>query len=130
MNYRLVYIGLGLALVAVVALGIALSRSGEGSPLPEVVEAVRPVPGSQVPRQARLEVDMIGGYDVEIFVDDIRLPDNEVLVVAATGLYAWQPGPDRLFEAWNRGIHTVRIIWNTTTGIPDTGEYSWTFRSF
>jgi hypothetical protein len=130
-NYRLIYVGLSLALVAVMALGVAFgSKSGEPVALPSVVDAVLPRPGETVPRQTRLEVDMSTGYTVEIFIDGLPIPTDELVIVEATGLYAWQPGPGRLFEEWNRGEHTVKIIWNTVVGLADAGEFSWTFRNF
>ena len=131
MNYRLIYLGLGLALVAVVALGIAFgSAGGDPVPLPDPVEAISPRPGDSVQRQAPIEVDMRAGYDLEMFIDGVRIPDAELVVVPATGIYSWRPGPDRLFEEWSRGNHQVRILWNTTVGLTDTGSYDWSFFSF
>ena len=131
MNYRLVYAGLGLALVAVVALGLGFGSAG-GAPvdLPDPIESVNPRPGDTIQRQAPIEVDMVTGYDLEIFIDGIPIPDDQVVGVEATGLFWWRPGPAHLFEQWTRGEHTARIVWNTSSGLSDTGEYQWSFRSF
>ncbi|MFQ5966921.1 MAG: hypothetical protein ACE5MI_04840 [Acidimicrobiia bacterium] len=131
MNYRLIYTGLALALVAVVALGIAFgSIGGDAIPLPDPVESISPRPGDSVQRQSPIEVDMLPGYDLELFIDGVEIPDAELVVVAATGVHSWRPGPNRLFEQWSRGEHAVRILWNTTVGLTDTGSYDWSFFSF
>ncbi len=130
-NYRLVYAGLGLALVAVVALGLAFgSAGGEPDPLPAPLEDLSPRPGDSVQRLHPIEVKMRPGYDLVLSIDGIRIPEAELVTVEATGVHAWQPGPGRLFEQWTRGEHTVRITWNTSAGLSDAGDYTWTFFSF
>ncbi|MDP8958023.1 MAG: hypothetical protein M3N51_02215 [Actinomycetota bacterium] len=130
-KYRLIYVGLALGLVAVVAIGLAFgSPEGRDIGLPEPVEGVSPLPGETVLRQARLEIDMPVGYRVEIFVDGQRIPESEVDHVEATGLHSWSPGPGRLFTLWTPGEHSVRITWDSTSGLPDPGEFHWSFRVF
>jgi hypothetical protein len=130
-KYRLVYVGLALALVAVVAVAWAFgSPPGRDIGLPEPLEAVSPIPGETALRQARLEVDLPVGYRVELFVDGRRVPESEVTRVAATGVYSWEPGPGRMLPIWSPGDHTVRITWDTESGLPDPGQFEWTFRVF
>jgi hypothetical protein len=127
MPYRLIYIGLGLVAVAAVALGVALSREGESAELPEPLESVQPMPRDLVPPQTTLEVDLEVGYVAEIFVDG--WPVTDATFVEATGVYRWTPGPAHpTIQEWTPGSHTVRIVWDTYSGLPDRGEYEWTFR--
>lgn len=127
MSYRLIYIGLGLVGLAAVALGFVLSTEGAEVVLPEALESVSPAPGSLVPPQASIEVDLEVGYEATIFVDGF--PVNNATFVDATGVYRWAPSPtDPVVIEWSPGDHTVRVVWDTYTGLPDPGSFQWTFR--
>ncbi|HJS71433.1 MAG TPA: hypothetical protein VJ858_01785 [Acidimicrobiia bacterium] len=127
MPYRLIYIGLALVGIAAVILGIVLSPEGESAEIPPPIESLSPAPGSQVPPQATLIIDLEVGYDAEIVVDGWPIADAEF--EPATGVYRWAPSPNSpTIQEWTPGTHTVQIIWNTYTGLPDTGRYQWTFR--
>ncbi len=127
MPYRLIYIGLGLVGIAAIALGIALSTDGEETVLEEPLEAVSPQPGALVPPQTSIEIDLEVGYEAAIFVDGF--PINNATFVEATGVYRWAPTPaDPVISEWTSGEHTVRVAWDTYTGLPDPGSFEWTFR--
>lgn len=127
MPYRLIYIGLGLIAVAAIAFGIALSPEGDTVELPGPIEAVSPNPGDLVPPQAAVEIDLEVGYEAEITVDG--WPITDATFVQATGVYRWTPSPTHpTITEWTPGEHTVSIVWNTYTGLPDTGSFEWTFR--
>ena len=57
-TYRLVYAGLGLVLVAVVALTVAFGPSGDETGLPEPIERVFPLPNGAVIRQAVVDTEL------------------------------------------------------------------------
>jgi hypothetical protein len=127
MPYRLIYLGLGLVAVAVIALGIVLNRSGEELVLPEQVEAISPRPGDLVPPQASVEIDLPVGYQADIYVDGWLVPDADF--VEATGVYRWAPSPQSpTITEWAPGAHTIRVVWDTFSGLPDPGEFEWNFR--
>lgn len=127
MPYRLIYFGLGLIGVAAIALGIVLSTDGEEVALPEPVESVSPEPGSLVPPQTSVEIDFEMGYEAMIFVDGF--PINNAIFVEPTGVYRWSPSAiDPVITEWTPGEHTIRIVWDTYTGLPDPGSFEWTFR--
>jgi len=128
---RTVYVGLGLALVVVVGLGIAFgSPDRPGAGRPPQVDGVSPEPGETVVRQTRIEVDLVSGYAMDLFVDGFLIPDEELFFVEGTGLYSWQPGADGVITELSPGQHEVLIRWRTLSGLPDAGEYSWTFRVY
>jgi hypothetical protein len=127
MSYRLIYIGLGLLVVAAVAFGVALSDSGEPVTLPDPVEAVYPLPGDLVPFQTTLQVDMEVGYSAAIYVDGWLVQD--VNFIEGTGVYTWEPSSSNpTINEWAPGEHTIRVEYNTVSGLPDVGEFEWTFR--
>ncbi len=127
MPYRLIYIGLGLLGLAALVLGIALSPEGDPIELPGPIEAISPEPGSLVPPQAALEIDLEVGYEATITVDG--WPIHDAQFVEATGVYRWAPSPTNpTISEWTPGEHTVSIVYNTYSGLPDTGSFEWTFR--
>jgi len=127
MPYRLIYLGLVLVGVAAIALGIALSPEGEVVELPGPVESVSPAPGNMVPPQATVEIDLEVGYHARITIDG--WPIDDARFVEATGVYRWAPSASHpTITEWAPGEHRVSIIYNTYTGLPDTGSFEWTFR--
>lgn len=127
--YRLIYAGLGLVAIAAVALAIAFGSGGDSTELPGVVEALVPGPGDAALAQAIVEVDLQPGFIAQIFIDGFPVPASEVAFVEATGLHRWQPERDSvIFDRWSPGEHEVRIVWDRIAGLPQPGEFTWTFR--
>lgn len=127
--YRLVYLGLGLIVVATLALAIAFGGSGDPTPLPPPIESLTPHPNDAVLSQAILEIDLEAGYRAEIFVDGFAIPPNEVTFVEATGVHRWQPRPNSLvMQTWLPGEHEVVIVWDSLSGLPSPGQFTWIFR--
>ena len=128
-SYRLIYAGLALVAIAAVALAIAFGDGGDPVELPEVVEALVPGPGDAALAQAIVEVDLQPGFLAQIFIDGFPVPASEVAFVEATGVHRWQPARDSLiFDRWSPGEHEVRIVWDRIAGLPQPGEFTWTFR--
>ncbi len=125
--YRLIYIGLGLVGVAAIVLGIVFATEGDPIELSGALVSVSPQPGDLVPPQTVLEIVLPVGYSAEIFVDG--WPITDATFVEATGVYRWSPSPSHpSIQNWTPGEHTVRIVWDTYTGLPDPGSFEWTFR--
>jgi len=126
-RYRLIFLGLGLALVAVVVFAVLLTPDTPVPPLPDQVEQVSPTDGAIVQRQTSLLVDMQVGYAIVLVVDGFVIPEAEIAFTAATGMYRWEPGPDATFASWTPGLHGIRIEWSRLSGFADPGSYQWTF---
>ncbi len=130
-NYRRIYLALGLALIGVVILGIVFgSPDGAGVGRPQQIESISPEPGETVIRQTRIEVDVPPGYAIDLFVDGLLIPADEMFFVEGTGIYSWQPGGEKTIAELSPGQHEVLVRWRTVSGLPDIGEYSWTFRTY
>lgn len=118
-------------MLAVVVLVIVWgSPDRPGVARPSQIERVSPAPGETVVRQAALEVDVPGGYTVDIVVDGLPIPPDELFVVEGTGVHSWKPGPGKSLPEWAPGWHDVVVRWRTPAGLPDVGEYRWTFRTY
>lgn len=127
MPYRLLYLGLGLVALAAVAFGIVFASEGDEIVLPDNLEAISPQPGDLVPLQTTLEIDLEVGYQAMIFVDGWQVVDARF--VEGTGVYRWTPSPSNpTINEWTPGEHTIRIEWDTITGLPDPGSFEWSFR--
>lgn len=127
-RYRILFLLLGLALALVVVFAVVWAPGGRGFELPDAVESVSPSNGDTVLRQIDLEIDMRIGYDIELFVDGLRIPDDEIGFTTATGRYVWAPGPGKTFEEWTQGTHSVGITYESVSGGIDIGQLSWVFR--
>jgi len=128
-RYRLVYLGLGLAFVAVIAATWVLSVDGSRTALPAVVERISPAADATVLRQTSVVVDVVAGYSIELSIDGVRIPASELEESQAIGLFEWTPGPAKSFSEWTPGTHRIDLSWNTATGLPDIGTFSWVFYS-
>ena len=127
-RYRLVYLGLTLAFVALVGATWALSTGGDSTELPTAVELVAPAADATVLRQTTVVIDMVPGYVIDLTIDGVFIPPSEIESTAALGRFEWAPGPGNAFAEWAPGSHTVEVSWDTITGLPDVGSYSWGFR--
>ncbi len=129
-----------LLAVSVVAVGLAYGSAGDkpsAPAVPDVIESVRPGPGDLVPRQSSVEIDLKAGYGAELWVrlnpesgTWQRVPSGEVTFIEGNGTLNWVPGSGRLLEEWPGGEHGLRVVWDTLTGLPDVGEYEWSFRTY
>ena len=130
-TYRFIILLLTGLLALVITWGVTFAQdNNEEFVLPGSLENIYPLPYDQVPQQVSLEIDLPVGYQLTLIVDNYIIPQSEIQYVEATGVYIWRPGPNKTFETWNPGKHTVRFSWDTITGLPDFGEYEWEFTTY
>jgi hypothetical protein len=127
-RYRITYTLLGLALAAVAIGAVVFAPSGRPSEVPDVLESYSPIGGSTVLRQIDLEIDLPVGYEIVLVVDGVAIPNSEIKSVPQTGKFTWRPGPTTIIPDWSVGLHTVWLRWDRGSGLPDPGEWIWTFR--
>ncbi len=131
MPYRLIYIGLGAVVVAVIALTVAFGGGPEPVPLPEVIEELSPRPGDVVLKQTILEIDLARGYKATVSVNGFQIPFAEFVgsaAVEATGIYRWAPSPaSAVFQEWTPGTYNIKVEWDSISGLPDVGSYEYDF---
>ena len=130
-TYRFIILLLTGLLIFVIWWGVSFSRNNsEIVELPQVIEDIYPLPNDQVPQQSSIIVDVPVGYEIALIVDNYIIPAQEILFQDAIGLATWRPGPNKSFESWTAGKHTVVVQWSKTTGLPDVGEFSWIFYTY
>ena len=119
---------LGLALAAVVVGAVVFAPSGRESVTPDTLESYSPADRSTVLRQIGIEIDLPVNYAIDLVVDGIPIPDGEINVMEETGKFTWRPGSTTVIPEWTVGIHTVWVRWDRISGLPDPGEWIWSFR--
>ena len=130
-TYRLIILSLTGLLIFTIFLGMNFyQQNNESFVLPTPLENIYPLPNDQAPQQVSLEVDLPVAYELTLIVDNYIIPENEIQYVEATGVYIWKPRVNGTFEQWSPGSHLIRISWDTISGLPDYGEYEWTFTTY
>ncbi len=128
-RYRVILLLLGVLFAAVIVGAVILTPSGDAPRLPDALESFSPADGATVLRQTRIEIDLAVGYDIDLVVDGVSIPDSELDVIEQTGRFAWVPGPGKTFDEWAPGFHTIEVSWERRTGLPDPGSIRWSFRA-
>ena len=130
-TYRFIILLLTGLLALVITWGVTFAQdNNEELVLPGSLENIYPLPYDQVPQQVSLEIDLPVGYELTLVVDNYIIPSSEILYIEGTGVYVWKPGPNKTFEVWNPGKHEIKITWSRVTGLPDVGEFTWTFSTY
>ena len=127
-RYRVILTLLGSALALVVVLAVVLSPSGREARLPGAVDSYAPADGATVLRQTQVVIDLEPGYDLDLVVDGVEIPDAELDVIAETGRFTYSPGPDKAIAEWLPGLHAIAASWDRIAGLPDPGSLRWSFR--
>ena len=127
-TYRVILLLLGLALIAVVVGAVLFAPSGDNAGYPAALERVEPTDGSLMFGQPRVVVDLEGGYRAQLTIDDVVVPEDQIIWTEATGLHVFEPGPGKVVEAWSPGFHVVSAQWDRVRGLPDPGMFIWSFR--
>ena len=130
-TYRLIFLSLTALLSLTIYFGISFyQNNNEIKELPSVLEKISPLPNDQVPQQTSVEIDLPVGYELTLIIDNYIIPNSEILYLEGTGVYVWKPGPNKTYEVWNPGKHEIKITWSRITGLPDVGEFTWTFFTY
>ena len=127
-RYRITFTLLGLALAAVAIGAVVFAPSGTESTPPELLESYSPLDDATVLRQIDIEIDLPVNYQIDLVVDGVPIPNEEIDVVEETGKFTWRPGPTTIIPEWTAGLHTIWVRWDRVSGLPDPGEWIWTFR--
>jgi hypothetical protein len=127
-RYRLIFTLLGLALAAVVIGAVVFAPSGRPDEPPSIVEGYSPANGSTVLRQTDIQIDLPVNYSITMVIDGVGIPEDEINATPETGRFVWRPSDETIIPEFNPGIHTVWVRWDTVRGLPDPGEWTWSFR--
>lgn len=110
---RTVIVGLGV-LAAVNLLIFAGHTGGKGqdnlgSPLPDAIEHLVPVPGAVIRPQEDIGADLKDTFIGALFIDDTRIPETDTRIERALGQIIFRPGPGKEITALRPGNHYATI---------------------
>ena len=127
-RYRITYTLLGLALALVAIGAVIFAPTGQLTEIPETLESYSPADGATVLHQIQVEIDLPVNYEIVLVVDGVAIPSSEIASIEQTGNFTWRPTDETIIPEWTAGIHTVWVRWDRTAGLPDPGDWIWSFR--
>ena len=117
------------AIVGLVVLFTEDSDRPEIARFPAPVVQVVPDDGDLVLRQARVGIILEQGYEADLTIGDVRIPEDQLIVNEALGEFFYQPGPGREIEAFAEGSHcATATITNRVHPDRNPAPVRWCFR--
>jgi hypothetical protein len=110
---RTMVVGLGV-LLAVNLLIFAGHTGGKGqdnpgAPPPPEIEYLVPVPGAVIRPQEDVGADLKDTYTGALFIDDVRIPQDQTKITLGLGQVSFRPGPNKEIESLRPGHHYATI---------------------
>lgn len=131
MRFRL----LAGALLLVAALLVVLSARYEAGPdQPSLVDAAvqgfYPARESTVPRQTQIGIDLVPGWDADLRINGVDIPDDEERKVGGLNQVFFTPGKGEIIESLAPGeVVVTAFIWRPAQGeTRENGARSVTWR--
>jgi hypothetical protein len=121
---------LALLAVAGVALYFVYQLAGEegASNQSSAIEELYPGENAQILQQDRVGIDLAAGYEAQLSLNGVPLPDDEVIVVPELSQVFYQPGPNQTFESWPSGRNCLlATYWRSATGPGQSTSRAWCF---
>ena len=100
--------------------------------LPDSVERVAPPSGSEVLRQASVEIIVAPGHDAVLQINGVRIETAEdgLIKDLGSGLIRYQPAPGLPIESLESGSNTVVAeVWDQTQGRGSAQTVVWSFEA-
>jgi hypothetical protein len=134
-RFAIVAGGLTLVVLLFAAAISSADTKDERSTLPSQIQSVSPQPGSIVPPQAPIVVNLRDDLTADLQLCGptggcVPLPADQVAFVPGLGELSFQPGPDKDVQEYDPGQNTVKVAYRSQADPGrDTGSYSWSFVS-
>lgn len=119
-------------LLLVAAFGVAslFSSEGEsdGSPEAQVIEALIPEDQDKVLQQGDVGIDLLSGWDAELAINGVVIPDQQLERIDELGRITFRPGEGKVIEAHQAGQNcATATYWQKATGPDVSFTRSWCF---
>jgi len=134
---------------AIAFLVVTLQKSPESSSRPGAVTdpavvRAEPAPGAHVLRQTSVGVELLPGYDGELVIDGVAIPEDQLDGAVGPGDRGYDPelgirpnnrnqvfftpGPDKAVDRYDTGeVHVTARFWNIADGRSAARTISWAF---
>jgi hypothetical protein len=126
---------LALAIAAFVAAYLATSDEGDdalgtsGDAIGnEIVEQRIPAPGSQVPQQSTVGVDLLSGWEGTLKLNDVEIPMDQLKLTPELARIEFTPGDGKVVDELQAGLNCVKaIVWPIPEGRDAARQIPWCF---
>lgn len=130
--------GVKIALVAllVVAIGgiwmvVRVSGKGTSGMDNSAIEQLIPRRDDKILQQEPIGIDLASGYEAQLALNGIPIPDDEVDSTEGLDIIQFVPGPGKSVEAYSTGQNcVVATYWRLETGREQNATISWCFTVF
>jgi hypothetical protein len=126
---------LALAIAAFVAAYLATSDEGDdalgtsGDAIGnEIVEQRIPAPGSQVPQQSTVGVDLLSGWEGTLKLNDVEIPMDQLKLTPELARIEFTPGDGKVVDELQAGLNCIKaIVWPIPEGRDAARQIPWCF---
>jgi hypothetical protein len=126
---------LALAIAAFVAAYLVTSDEGDdalgtsGDAIGnKIVEQRIPAPGSQVPQQSTVGIDLLSGWEGTLQLNDVEIPMDQLKLTPELARIEFTPGDGKVVGELQAGLNCVNaIVWPISEGRDAAREIPWCF---
>jgi len=119
-------LALAAALSAVAV--IVYQSNPRSTDLPVAIQSVAPEPGSNVLSQTDVSVDLAVGYDAELEINGIVIPEDELFRAEALNLLSFEPRDGKIIDDLQADRNCVRVFyWLIAQGRDNSTTFTWCF---
>lgn len=115
-----------LALSAVAILWLK-NPGGDSQASDSIIEARLPAPNSKVLQQDEVGIDLISGWDAELTLDGVVIPNDQVRKVGPLSRVTFTPGSGKEVEVYQAGQNCVAVKYWPLANPNQTFTTSWCF---
>ncbi len=114
--------------VALLLVSVACQTGSRPDPdRPPEIERTFPNPGDQILGQGEVGADIPNGWSLDLQIDAVAIPREQIEKVEQLGEYRFKPRPGRIIERLRGGEHTARVEARPPGGTTAV-VYTWSFR--
>lgn len=116
------------AAFAILVLTVLISPDIKVAAVDDVIERVSPAPGDEVLSQSEVLIDLVDGYNAELTLNGVAIPEAELRRVAGLNIVSFRPDQGKVVEALLPEVNCVNALyWPMATGRATARSYQWCF---
>jgi len=113
---------------AILVLTVLISPDTKVAAVDDVIEQVSPAPGDEVLSQSEISIDLADGYDAELTLNGVAIPEAELRRTGGLNVVAFRPDQGKVVESLRPEVNCVNALyWPVATGRSTARSYQWCF---
>jgi hypothetical protein len=115
--------------IAVIVLALAIAAFvAANQATNETVEQRIPAPGSQVPQQSTVGIDLLSGWEGTLQLNDVEIPMDQLKLTPELARIEFTPGDGKVVEELQAGLNCVKaVVWPIPEGRDAARQIPWCF---